>query len=224
MRTIRIVTPSTRRAPREATEAVPPSIGGSGGPTFELYTEQLLPSEPRYDDSPLEPLFKAPVADLHAMLPAVLDELDGWLTEEFLEELAERIHTHLERGDDEAVHSLDVLRSQLKGLRGRLGYLYSTERFDRLEILRCLAERRFLELAVDTVLTAQRHTVFIEVLKVGWSEHLESRPQRPGGLIASLARLYADERGEVEEVCLRSSGGGILEGLSERDRLDQTDI
>ena len=166
---------------------------------LQIYSEHLGEVETRDEDWSLEPFINIPIGDLMKELPTILNELDKKLDQSFFDGLAKKIRFNLKQhsGDNsedyaERAYYLDELRNRLKWLRGRMGYLYSTRRFDRDHILDCLAEKKFLERAELKVDHLPSHTIFIELKTVGWKQKKGLTKTSGLNLLRTLAEFYAD--------------------------------
>jgi ATP-dependent Clp protease ATP-binding subunit ClpC len=182
---------------------------------FAVHLESLVEAEATAEDLPLEPLLSEPVSALRARLPTTLDELDALLDDATFERLTERMRFHLQRhvsgarGHADTLFNLDSLRGQLRGLRGRIGYMQVKKRGDRQQILDSLAEVRFLQRALGCIEDPAEHAVLIELRHVGLVRRSARFRQRGSALLPELVRAYSElaRHGEVESWASRAVDG-----------------
>jgi ATP-dependent Clp protease ATP-binding subunit ClpA/ATP-dependent Clp protease ATP-binding subunit ClpC len=193
------------------------------GGGFRLHAETLAEAQPVASELPLEPLLGLPVRELRALLPGALDFLDGLLESDRLAELGERLSFHLgehARGGEasgahaETLYNLESMRSQLRGLRGKIGYYHGREgqRTDRRALLQALAEAQFLRRALETVEDPGQHAIFIELLHLGLARRQQRFGEPGAALMTALTSTYLEQRVMLEGWALRDADGGIREG------------
>jgi ATP-dependent Clp protease ATP-binding subunit ClpA/ATP-dependent Clp protease ATP-binding subunit ClpC len=201
------------------------------GSAFRLHSEAMTEAPVSVERLPLEPLLDAPARELQERLPGALDLLDELLEGEQLEQLAERMSFHLGEHQDasdaehaDALYNMEQMRTRLRRLKGRIGYLHVNKRANRQEILECLAEVSFLQQALGKVHVPGQHAVFVEVLQVGVAQRVPGLREGADSLMDALVGAYLNVSPAVELEAWAVRGGrstvAAVHGDGERtDRL-----
>jgi ATP-dependent Clp protease ATP-binding subunit ClpC len=188
------------------------------GGAVTLHAERLVEAEPEPAELPMEGLLRLGMRELQERLPAALDYLDELLASDALMGLRDEISRRLasrasgEAGHEDALYNLEVMRGELRALRGRIGFLHASPRPDRQRILRQLAEVQFLRRSLEQVHDPGRHAVLLELLHLGLARR-KPRFREPGAsLLSLLARAYLGERVSLEGFALRGESGRVMHG------------
>ena len=190
------------------------------GSAFRLHTEAMTEAPVEVERLPLEPLLDAPARELQERLPAALDTLDALLEGEQLEQLAERMSFHLGEHRDaggadgaghaehaDALYNLEQMRTRLRGLKGRIGYLHAKKISHRQQILEGLAEVSFLQRALAQVHEPGQHAIFVELAQVGVAQRVPGLREGDDALLDALAGAYLKVSPAVELEAWAARGG-----------------
>jgi hypothetical protein len=139
--------------------------------------------------------------ELQARLPETMDFLDALLASDELQkvsdEISERLKNHAfhEPEQADAIYQLEQIRTDLRSLRGRIGYQLAQKAPEKKQILQQLAEVKFYRRALRLVHDDSQHAIFIRLNRIGVGGQPVHVRDRKEDLLSILAAAYS--RGRV---------------------------